>query len=616
MTKPILERIKEGPVVFDGAMGTMLYAKGVFINTCYDAVNLSSPMLVREIHNAYLAAGAEVIETNSFGANPIKLQRFGLNDQTREINRAAAHLARETAGEEALVAGAVGPCLRPGQMLTSDLDQQLEAAFREQIEALAEGGVDFIQLETFSNYEEIGIAAARAREVGLPVAASFAVDENGETALARHLTDLMTRLEEDPNVDIVGMNCGIGPAAMCDLAQLAIKYTSKPFVAMPNAGMPREVDGRMIYLTSPEYFTEYAKQFIAMGASGVGGCCGTTPAHIEEAARAIQPLSGPKQRVQIQTQSRERPEVEVVPVEKKSRLASRLAAGEKVSTVEILPPRSIDLSQMLEKARLCHEHGVDAINIPDGPRASCRVSPMIACLAIKEKIGIEPVLHYCCRDRNLIGMQADLMGGYAAGLANVLIITGDPPKLGNYPDTTGVFDVDSVGLTKVADGLNHGMDLGGNVVDPPTGIFIGVGANPCAIDLEKELQHYRNKIEAGAEFAITQPVFSPETLLAFIERTRQWPRRIPIIAGVWPLTSYKNAEFMNNEVPGVEVPEDVLERMRTCQTREEGRVEGVKIAQEICQAIAPHVEGFQVSAPFGRVPMALQVLGKLPLPVA
>jgi len=409
-------------------------------------------------------------------------------------------------------------------------------------------------------------------------------------------------------VAAVGMNCGIGPSHLYVAAEQAMRLTDKPFLLMPNAGQPEEVDGRMLYLATPEYFTEYAKRFVELGARGVGGCCGTTPAHLREAARAVHALSGVKKHIEIHVVPPDQPAAEPLPMERKSRFGARLAQGRRVTSVEVLPPRSVDLAPMLERVRQCRAAGVDAINIPDGPRASARISPMIASMAIQRDVGIEPILHYCCRDRNLIGMQSDLLGGFAAGIANFLIITGDPPKIGDYPDVTGVFDVDSIGLTQVAANLNRGRDIGGQRIDPPTAILIGVGANPCAVDPKRELDRFRRKIEAGAEFAVTQPVFDPQALFRFIDAAATFPKTIPLVAGIWPLTSYKNAEFMQNEVPGVEVPDTVLERMRGCTSKEDGIRMGIEIARETCSAVADAVAGFQVSAPFGKVEIALEVL--------
>jgi homocysteine S-methyltransferase len=605
----ILERMKESPLLFDGAMGTMIYERGVFINTCYDEVCLTNPKLISQIHREYVEAGADVIETNTFGANRILLRPYGLADKAEAINRQAVRLAREAAGDSVYVAAAAGPCLRPDQIMPEEHAAEVESAFAEQIGALAAEGVDLVVFETFTHLRELQVGARTAKRLGLPVLASFVLNERGETAVGTRAETMARILSADENVDLVGINCGVGPAGVFDALQAVLPVATKPVVVMPNAGFPRDIAGRLIYLTSPEYFTEYAKKYIEMGVRGVGGCCGTTPAHIRMASRAVKSLSGVKKHVKVRAYARQEPLVHIVPTGKKSRLAGKLTAGEKVTSVEILPPRSSDMTEMLAKVRRCAEAGVDAINIPDGPRASARISPMIAALTILKEVGIEPILHYCCRDRNLISMQSDLLGGYAAGLANFLIITGDPPKLGDYPDVTGVFDVDAIGLTQVAANLNRGYDIGGNPISPPTGILIGVGANPCAVDLEREIDRYFRKIDAGAEFAITQPVFDIEALLRFLDRVEQHTRRIPVIAGIWPLVSYKNAEFMNNEVPGVVVPREVLDRMARCRSKEEGHRVGIEIARKIIEQISTRVSGFQVSAPLGNVETALAVLG-------
>ena len=604
----IIDYMNTRPVVFDGAMGTMIYERGVFINRCFDEICLTNADLVQEIHREYANAGVDVLETNTFGANRIWLRGYGLGDKVEEINRTGVKLARDVAPDGVYVAGSVGPCLHTGQGLSDDRRQQARDAFEECTCALAEAGVDFLMLETFSHIDELLLAAEQAAKTGLPILASFCIDADGETCRGRSVEDMVRDLDRCEWVNAIGMNCGTGPANMHGAAERAVPRTSKPFVVMPNAGQPQEIDGRMLYLSTPEYFTEYAKRFIELGANGVGGCCGTTPDHIREMAKAVHARSGVREHIEIQTFEPEEVEVEPISMAEKSRLGGKLARGEKVTSVEVLPPRSCDLSTMLKRVRQCYVAGVDAINIPDGPRASARISPMIASIAIQQEIGIEPVLHYCCRDRNLIGMQSDLLGGYAAGIANFLIVTGDPPKVGDYPDVTGVFDIDSIGLTQVAHNLNHGRDIGGNSIRPPSGILIGVGANPCAVDPGREMDRFRKKIEGGAEFAITQPIFDVQSLLRFLDETAKLPTTIPIVAGVWPLVSFKNAEFMKNEVPGVEVPDDILERMSACETREDGWRVGCEIARETCAQIEDAVAGVQISAPFGKVDLALDVL--------
>jgi homocysteine S-methyltransferase len=606
--KNILERITEHPLIFDGAMGTMIYSKGVFINTCYEHLCVTNPNLIKGIHDVYVDGGADVIETNSYGANRLKLQTHGLVDQLESINRAAVRLAREAGGDEVLVAGSVGPCLKSDQLFVNHMTEELTDVFREHMAVLADEGIDLFLLETFTHVKEAQLAARIAREFGIPVFVSVTVGKDGETRRGEKIELIVDALNQDSNVDGIGINCGVGPAAAFSVAERALLHTKKPFTVMANAGVPQEVDGRMIYMSTPEYFTEYAKSMIQIGVRGVGGCCGTTPEHIAMMAKAVKSLTGVKQHVTISHYETELAEVDVVPMAEKCSFAAKLVRGERVTSVEITPPRSTDLKPMLDKCRICKTAGIDAINIPDGPRASARISPMVAALAVEREVGIETVLHYCCRDRNLIGMQSDLLGGYAGGLRNYLIITGDPPKLGDYPDSTPVFDVDAVGLTQVVHNLNHGRDVGGNPINPPTGLLIGVGANPCAVEPERELQHFFNKIDAGAEYAITQPVFDPEALLRFLDAAEKHNRTIPVVAGVWPLVSFRNAEFLNTEVPGVEVPVAILERMSKAGTKEDGRKIGIEIAREICDRITDSVAGYQVSAPFGIVDLALQVL--------
>ncbi len=607
--KNILQRISDHPLIFDGAMGSMIYSKGVFINTCYEHLCITNPKLISSIHQAYVDAGVDVIETNSFGANRTKLRAHGLADQLTEINQASVRLARNAAGTHALVAASIGPILKSGEVFINSKTENLANVFAEQMKALNDEGIDFFLLETFSNIQEAQLAAKVAKSFGHPVFVSMTVGADGETLKGQKIEQLILSLENDSHVDGVGINCGVGPAAAFSNAERALSLTNKPFTVMANAGVPQEVDGRMIYMSTPEYFTEYAKNMIQIGVGGIGGCCGTTPDHISMMAKSIKSMTGVKKHVTIIHHDEETaPRVDIIPMPEKCSFAAKLARGEEVTSVEITPPRSTDLRPMLAQCQTCKDAGIDAINIPDGPRASARISPMVAALTIEQEIGIETVLHYCCRDRNLIGMQSDLLGGYAGGLRNYLIITGDPPKLGDYPDSTPVFDVDAVGLTQVVTNLNQGVDVGGNVIDPPTGILIGVGANPCAVDFKYELTHYFNKLDAGAEYAITQPVFDSEALLHFLDSVEQHRGPIPVVAGVWPLVSFRNAEFLNTEVPGVEIPALILERMAKAKTKEDGRKIGIEIAREICDQISDRVAGYQVSAPFGNVDLALQVL--------
>lgn len=604
----IIEKMKETPLIFDGAMGTMIYQQGIFVNTCYDQLNLINPNLIKNIHKKYFEAGADVLLTNTFGANRIKLKAHGISDLVEKINTEAVKLAQEVSDENTYIVGCVGPCTKKNQLITEENKKELENAFYEQINALKNAGIDAIILETFSNIDELLIASEIAKKQNLPVIASCTVTKDGENYQGQSLKKILKKLEQNSNIDAIGINCTIGPVAMLSLVEKNIQYTTKPLVIQPNAGLPQEVDGRMIYMSTPEYFTTYAKYYISLGCRAVGGCCGTTPEHIKDMAMAIKALSHTKQKTNLNKIETIEIDIEPIAQADKSQLAKKLSEGKKVTSIEITPPRSVLLDDIIQKAQKCKDFGIDAINIPDGPRASSRISPMITALTIEQKVGIETVLHYCCRDRNLIGMQSDLLGSYAAGLKNCLIVTGDAPKMGDYPDATAVFDLDSVGLTKVVHNLNLGKDIGGNTINPPTGIFIGVGANPCAIDLNKEIEHYNNKLKAGAEFAITQPIFDADALLFFLDKINKLEKQIPVIAGVWPLVSYKNASFLKTEVPGVVVPDIILEKMSKAQTKEDGIKIGIEIAQNIIEKISKDVAGFQISAPFGKVDIAIEVL--------
>ena len=605
----IIEKMNETPLIFDGAMGTVIYEKGVFINACYDELNITNPNLIKAIHQEYIDAGCDVILTNTFGANRFKLEKFGLGGKLYDINRRGAEIAREIAGEDIYVLGSVGPCLNQGASITVENSGELEDNYKLQIKALVEGGVDGIIFETFHNIEELETASKIAKSFNTPVIASLACKKEKETLNGLNIKDAVKRLNNNENIDSIGINCIIGPHAMLSLVEDVINLTQKPFVVEPNAGQPQNVDGRMIYMSTPEYFATYAQNYIRLGVRGIGGCCGTTPKHISETAKTVKALTGVKKHLVIEKISDSTPdEVKITPKEEKSRFAKKIFSGEKVTTIEITPPRSVVLDSMLAKVRECKNAGIDAINIPDGPRASSRISSLVSAIIIEKEIGIETILHYCCRDRNLIGMQSDILGGFAAGLKNYLIITGDPPKLGDYPGATAVFDIDAVGLTKVVHNLNRGSDIAGNFINPPTSILIGVGANPCAIDTEKELNHFLNKYNAGAEYAITQPVFSPEALINFIERAEKKGIQLPFVAGIWPLVSLKNALFLKNEVPGVYVPDSVIKIMEKAKTKEDGIKYGIEIAHNIKDKIDSCVNGYQISAPFGRVDVALDII--------
>lgn len=607
MKTPFLTKIKDTPLIFDGAMGTVIYEKGIFLNACYDELNLTNPDLIKSIHQSYVDAGADVILTNTFGANRIKLEKYGLADKVKEINIAGVKLARSTS-EDVYVLASIGSNLSSGEILTSENLERIKASYKEQISILVDAGVDGIIFETFFDVEELLLASSIAKEFDIPVIASMTLTKEMETPKGLSIVTALKKLDKSQSVDILGLNCSIGPHAMLSAVEKVIGSISKPLVVQPNAGHPQKRDGRMIYLSTPEYFTSYCKNYINLGVMGVGGCCGTNVEHIKEMARTIKALTGVKKHVEISKIEVQNTNIVVTPTIEKSNFAKKLfSESEKAISIEITPPRSVDLTPMLEKVQKCKDVGVDAINIPDGPRASARISPMVAGVMIEQKIGIEVILHYCCRDRNLIGMQSDILGGYAAGIKNYLVITGDPPKLGNYPQATAVFDVDAVGLTKVIHNLNRGEDIAGNEINPPTSILIGVGANPCAINLENEIKHFYNKIDAGAEYVMTQPVFDSDTLLRFIDITSKY-KQIPVVAGIWPLVSLKNALFLKNEVPGVEIPDRIIERMEKANTKEDALKIGIEIAHEIKQKIDSSVQGYQISAPFGKVDLAINII--------
>ncbi|MBV9773903.1 MAG: bifunctional homocysteine S-methyltransferase/methylenetetrahydrofolate reductase [Gemmatimonadetes bacterium] len=611
------ELLEDGrPHLFDGAMGTMLYSKGVYINRSYDELNLVQPDLVSDVHRAYVRAGAEILETNSYGANRLKLAKYGLEDRLRDINVRAAQIARKAAGERVSVAGAMGPVgvrIEPYGPTSTD---EARAVFAEQAEALLEGGVDLFVLETFSDLDEIRQAILAVRSLcDLPIVAQMVIREDGRTPFGTDAALFTERLTEW-GADVVGLNCSVGPNAMLQAVERMHLASGLPLSTQPNAGLPREVDGRTIYMASPEYMASYAARLIRKGVRFVGGCCGTTPDHIARMADSVRMLA-PGGAVRISPSQPEQESasgVEPLPLADRSRWGGKLAAGEFVTTVEIVPPRGVNPASMMDGVRLLKAAGVDGVNVPDGPRAQSRMGAIPTALLIQQQVGIEAVVHYCCRDRNLLGMLSDLLGAQALGLRNLLLITGDPPKMGPYPDATAVFDIDSIGLTNLVSRLNRGLDPGGNALGEPTQFTIGVGVNPGAEDLEHELKRFYWKVEAGAEYAITQPVFDVRQLFRFLDRIEKEGIRIPVVAGIWPLVSARNAEFLANEVPGVIVPDTVIERMRrtSALSKDAAVDEGIAIAREMLADALPRIQGVQVSAPFGKVPLALRVFDAIP----
>ena len=612
MAADFLARIKHSPVLCDGAMGTLLYAKGIFINRSYDELNLSQPDLIRGIHHDYLQAGAEIIETNTFGANSFRLARHSVADKVRDINRAGVRLAREAAKSfDVWVAGSVGPLGTRIEPLGKTSYQEARDAFREQIQALVESGVDLLILETFGYLEEIHQAMLAARDVhpSIPIVAQVTIDEDGNCLDGSDPQTFTPKLAEW-GADVIGCNCSVGPVAMLDAMERVRVLTSLPLSAQPNAGIPRSVDGRNIYLCSPEYMASYARKFVAAGVRLVGGCCGTTPDHIRvmKSALRVGEARGRTAAVRSGSTQPAPPPIAAVPLEKRSPLGAKLAAGEFATMVEIVPPKGIDVSKEIEGARFLKSVGVDGVNIPDSPRASARMSNQALSLLIQREVGIDAILHYTCRDRNVLCIQSDLLGAAAVGIRNLICITGDPPKMGNYPDATAVFDVDAIGLVNIVHNLNRGLDLGGNSIGVGTGFVIGVGANPGLTDLDEEIRRFEFKVEAGAEYVVTQPVFDLRLLEVFLRRIEHY--KIPLIAGIWPLVSVRNAEFMKNELR-VSVPDSILERMARAQNPEAARAEGVAIAREMLMACRQMTQGAQISAPMGRYSSAVDVLEAL-----
>jgi homocysteine S-methyltransferase len=594
-------------------MGTSLYAHGIYINRCYDELNLSQPELVRSIHEEYLQAGAEIIETNTFGANSFRLRRYGLQDKVAEINTAGVRIARaavaqlaEKQGTQAWVAGSIGPLgVRLEPLGKTGLDEA-RAAFAEQVSGLVADGSDLLIIETMPALNEAEQALLAVREVApdIPVIVMVTVDEEARCLDGTSPEIAAARLTAW-GADAVGVNCSTGPATVLTAIEGMAAETSLPLAAMPNAGMPRAIEGRNIYLCSPEYMASFARKFHKAGVQFLGGCCGTTPNHIRAMKSFLRASEAQKTAI---PHSRREPIVTETPpslLGERSGLGRLIHDGTFVTMVEIVPPRGISCEREIEGAASLAALGVHLINVPDSPRASARMSAQSMCIQLQQKAGIETLLHYTCRDRNVLSIQSDLLGASSIGLKNILCLTGDPPKLGNYPDATAVFDVDAIGLVNIVNRLNHGLDIGGNPIGASTGFTIGCAANPGVPDIENEIRRFAYKVEAGAEYAITQPVFDLRILETFLKRIEEF--RIPVIAGIWPLTSLRNAEFMKNDLR-VSVPDSVFLRMQGASTPEEARAEGIRIAQDMLVTAMPMVQGVQVSAPFGRYSAAADVL--------
>jgi homocysteine S-methyltransferase len=600
----------------DGAMGTVLYSRGILINRCYDELNLSDPALILSVHEEYLQAGADILETNTFGANRFRLGRHGLAGKVADINAAGVRLARqatqrlkEKQGGEAYVAGSVGPLGVRLEPLGKTGLEEARAAFVEQIRALAAAGADLLIIETMPALNEAREALLAAGEAApdLPVLAMVTVDDESNCLDGSSPAQAAALLTEW-GADAVGVNCSTGPATVLTAIEAMRGATALPIAAMPNAGLPRAVEGRNIYLCSPEYMASFARKAIAAGAQIVGGCCGTTPNHIRAMRSAMRAIDAQAHVTEGGAALVLNNETPPAPLGQRSRIGALVEQGTFVALVEIVPPRGVDCAQEIDGARLLAGLGVHGITVPDSPRASARMSAQSLCIQIQQHTSIDTILHYTCRDRNILSIQSDLLGASSIGLHNVLCLTGDPPKLGNYPDATAVFDVDAIGLVNILRRLNHGLDIGSNSIGASTNFTIAIAANPGAPDIEHELHRFKYKVEAGAEYAIMQPVFDLRLLEAFLERIQGF--RIPVIAGIWPLASLRNAEFMKNDLR-VSMPEEIMLRMAQADTPDAARREGILIAQEMLESVRPFVQGIQVSAPSGRYTTAAEVIASV-----
>ena len=600
-------------LVFDGAMGSLLYERGVFVTQNFEQLNVTRPDIVKKIHEDYVAAGAHVIETNTFGANSFRLDRHGLGDQVRAYNLAGARLARQAAGEDAWVAGSIGPSgLVPGVATKAELDLAF-ATFAEQAGALVEGGADLLVLETFRHLEEIRIALEAARQASpdTPIIASMAFDPTETVADGSGPEHVATSLR-GWGADAIGVNCGDGPQIALAIAE-RMRVVGLPLCVQPNAGLPRTVDGRLLYMATPEYFDVFARRTVQIGATMIGGCCGTTPEHVRWMAKSGRMLGDRRAdigRARAVKTAEPVTVLEPTPLAERSDFAAKIAAGKFVVSVEVNPAPGLDPSRALEGAKMLLDSGVDIVNVADAPRAMARMSNIAFCSLLLGRYGIQPILHVCGRDRHLLGQMAHLLGAHAIGIRNLVIITGDPPKVGDYPEATAVYDLDAIGLLQMASNMNRGVDPAGKPLPGgKTSFLLATGLEPGAADLDKEIQRLEKKKAAGAELIMTQPIFQTDVLETVLRRIEHLA--LPVMVGVLPLVSYKNAEFLHNEVPGMQIPEEIRERMRKTPGGDTARKEGVRIAREMLFAVRDRVQGAYLMPPLGRYELALEVLDGL-----
>lgn len=607
------QALKAGGLVADGAMGSQLYERGVLYSACFEELNVSRPELVQRVHEDYVRAGATVIETNTFGANALRLEKHNLMSRVAELNAAGVKLARAAAGTTAYVVGAIGPS---GYFLGAPSEGDLarvRAALFEQARALIDAGVDGLVVETFRQPAEVRVALEAALEAAggtVPVVASVSVDPENLMADGQSVRTMANSLREW-GAAAVGVNCSDGPMNVLAAVE-EMREAGLPIWAVPNAGLPRRVDERLVYVSTPEYFGVYARRMYKLGVQVVGGCCGTTPEHVKRIAAAARMIGSSDEEAGAASAPFETRDArsgpppvfaDPVPLSERSTLSAKLGKRFVVS-VEVNPPIGLDPKKAVEAARMLKKHGIDVVNVADGARAQARMSNLSLAARMQRETGMETIVHVCGRDRNLLATLAHLMGAHDEGIRNLVIITGDPPKMGDFPDASAVYDLDSIGILKLAMRLNHGVDPAGKPLGGTTSFLLATGGEPAALNYERELTRMRLKKEAGAELVMTQPVYDPAVLDRFLDDIA--PLELPVLVGLLPLASHRNAEFLHNEVPGMQVPADVRERMRKAGS--EGRKEGVKIAREMLAAVRSRVAGAYIMPPFERHELALEVV--------
>jgi len=622
MAHPLIERLTTGVVLGDGAMGTMLFDAGHAADECLESLNATAAETVAVVHRQYINAGADVIEANTFGGNRFRLAAHGLQDQARDLNKRGVRLAREgreISGTSVLVAGSIGPIGRTIEPFGRLSRREATGGFREQIEFLLEAGVDLLVIETMGSLGEMECAIDAARACSdLPIVAMMTFAEDGRTLSGRQPEEVVRDLAER-RIDVIGANCSVGPQRLLGvIGQMRAELerlpegVPAPFLAcVPNAGWPSRVGGRIVYQSSPEYFADFAKAAIDAGARLIGGCCGTTPSHIAAMRVVIDEhnaANGTQESETLTTvkpgAATNRPSI-VMEADEATELHRKLGKTF-LKCVEVDPPKGLNPQKALEGARLLKSVGVDAINVADSPMARVRMSAMTLCYLIQHEVGVETIIHFTTRDRSLMGLQSELLGAHAAGVRNILALTGDPPSLGAFPASSGVFDVDSIGLIRIIKEMNDGSDASGASIGRSSNFTIACAVDPNRSDLEDEACRLRQKIEAGANFVMTQPIFDVDVWTNFLNVFGAERLPVPVMIGILPLQSTKHAEFLYNEVPGINPTENARERMRLAGAN--GRTEGVRMAQDLLQQLVPHAQGVYLMPSFGRYEVAAEVL--------